>query len=116
MVSPTHTHQTTHADTNKRRGASGRYKTVRKVQNSAAVQNSTYVGIHQHFLHGRDAFVEQVTVEVLKAGAGDFGMEVNAFVQRVDLNVRSHRRRQQPFRLLARRSQPAKRDRESYKK
>ena len=61
--------------------------------------------IPQGFLHGLHSGSEQVGVQLLETGTGDAGVEVNAFVQRVDLDTGLRAARQGALRPLARRPQ-----------
>ena len=59
--------------------------------------------------HGVHALAEEVHVELLKAGAGDGGVEVDALVERVELDAGLRRRRQRALGALAGGAQAAER-------
>jgi hypothetical protein len=44
------------------------------------------MGIAQDLLDGLEGGAEEINVQLLEAGAGDGGVEVDALVQRVDLD------------------------------
>ncbi len=56
-----------------------------------AINSSTCSSLGTH--HGLHALAEQVHVQLLEAGAGDGGVEVDALVQRVNLDGRLQKER-----------------------
>ena len=70
-----------------------------------------HLGVPQALLHRLHALAEQVHVELLKAGARDAGVEVDALEQGVDLNGGLGAAGQGPLGALAGRPQPAQRAR-----
>ncbi|TVU19701.1 hypothetical protein EJB05_35868, partial [Eragrostis curvula] len=70
-----------------------------------------HLGVAEALLHGLHALAEEVHVELLEAGAGDGSVEVDALVQRVDLDGGLRRGRQRALGALAGRPQPPQRAR-----
>jgi len=59
------------------------------------------LGIGQDAVDGLESRAEEVLAQLLEAGTGDRGVEVDTLEQRVDLNRRLGRRRESALRTLA---------------
>ena len=64
------------------------------------------LGVDERFFNGHQRGLEKVVAQLFEAGSRDARVEIDSVVQRIDLDAGLRRRRNCPFRPLARGAQP----------